>query len=89
MCRNDNGVNVPCFVILTTVANRSITKLHDRMPVILRKQDESAWLNSDLHDTEKLEQLLLPYSSKEMKIYKVQPIVNSWKNESPDCILPA
>ncbi len=60
MCQNKNGVDVPHFVILTTVANRSIGKLHDRMPVILRKQDESAWLNSDLHNTERLDQRFSP-----------------------------
>jgi len=89
ICRDDKGTDIACFTILTTVSNGCVAKLHDRMPVILRKQDELAWLDSTLHDTQKLEHLLLPYPEKEMTAYEVLPIVNSWKNETPDCFLPA
>jgi putative SOS response-associated peptidase YedK len=56
------------------------------MPVILKKQDEDHWL--DLQNQDILDILLQPYAEKDMRIYEVSPLVNSWKNESPECIKP-
>jgi putative SOS response-associated peptidase YedK len=38
----------PSFVILTTAAQDSIREIHDRMPVILKKDERSAWLKGEL-----------------------------------------
>lgn len=35
------------FVILTTSANESMSDIHNRMPVILKKEDINAWLNDN------------------------------------------
>ena len=58
------------------------------MPVILHEKDEGVWLDPDLKDLNKLKALLVPYPSEEMEMYEVSTIVNSPKNESPDCIKP-
>lgn len=34
----------PCFVILTTGANRSMVEIHNRMPVVLNKDGVSDWM---------------------------------------------
>ena len=36
-----------CYVIITTTANESMTEVHNRMPVILRKEDVRKWLCDD------------------------------------------
>src|SRR5215217_1232134 len=38
----------PTFAILTTEANALVAQIHTRMPVILREQDEAAWLDPNL-----------------------------------------
>ena len=35
------------FVIITTQANDSVSRVHDRMPLILEKDELEAWLYDD------------------------------------------
>ena len=68
--------------IITTNANEAVSSVHDRMPVILKREEEKSWLNPKLHDTQILNQLLAPYKSEEMDIYQVSKDVNSPRNNS-------
>lgn len=86
--QDGQGKQIPSFTIVTTESNSLVAPLHDRMPVILRREDESLWLDSEQHDPAKLETILKPYPTDEMKLYKVSPVVNTWKNDSPECIEP-
>lgn len=36
-----------CFIIITTAANRSVEKVHERMPLILEKQELEDWIYDD------------------------------------------
>lgn len=76
------------FTIITTTPNDCVAPIHDRMPVILTEAAAKAWLNPDLCTYSSLSPLLLPYPSEDMQVFAVNPIVNSVKNNSPDCILP-
>lgn len=68
------------FTILTTNPNEIVKGLHDRMPVILKKQDEHKWL-------EKPDKSVLgSYPSDEMKSYRVSDMVNNIRNDSPEVI---
>lgn len=80
------GISMETFTILTTQANPLVHQLHERMPVILKKEDERRWL--DVHDEDILHTIIQPYPQNEMRLYQVSPLVNSWKNESPECIQP-
>jgi putative SOS response-associated peptidase YedK len=44
--------------ILTTIASESVKHVHDRMPVILRPDNVSDWLNPDTHDVNQLKKIL-------------------------------
>lgn len=35
---------IPCFVILTTAANDSMSEIHDRMPLVLEREQIEPWL---------------------------------------------
>ncbi len=72
--------------ILTTDANALLQPIHPRMPVILPKEQEEAWLQSD--DAEFLKTMLKPYPAEEMKMYPVSTTVNSPKNDREACITP-
>ena len=77
------------FTIITTGPNELMKPIHDRMPVILHKEDEELWLDTSMSDEGKLLELLRPYDSKEMKQYEVSLDVNSPKQDGPECIEPA
>ena len=71
------------FSILTTAANELMREIHDRMPVILGRSDEDAWLDPEIDERMELEKLLKPCPSSWLNAIEVSPLVNSPKNNSP------
>ena len=45
--RDTNGEDYSAFVILTTAANDSVASIHDRMPVLLQKDEFHHWLTDE------------------------------------------
>jgi len=78
---------VSCTII-TTRPNELVEPIHDRMPVILPKDAEEFWLDSTVEDHARLLDLLQPYPAAEMASYTVSKLVNSVKNDTPECIEP-
>ena len=74
------------FTLITTQANELIQPVHNRMPVILPQENEDVWLDPDNRDLPKLTALLKPYPTEEMEAYPVSTLVNSPKNDVPECI---
>lgn len=74
--------------IITTEANNLIKDIHERMPVILKPEDEKIWLDQSMKDVHFLQSMLQPYSEDEMTTYAVSDFVNSAKNNSIECIAP-
>ena len=74
--------------ILTTTANRTVKKIHDRMPVILAPESYDLWLASDLEGLDSLRDLFNPWPDLDMKSYPVSPYVNNTEHEGPRCIEP-
>lgn len=83
------GDEVQSCTIITTEANELMKGIHDRMPVILPKAAESAWLDPDRESGPELMELLAPYPLDEMEAYPVSPRVNSAQAEGPECVEPA
>ncbi len=77
-----------CFTILTTEANRLLSPIHDRMPVVLTLEAEEQWLDPKLHSPQQLEPLLKPFPASRMALYEVSTEVNSTKHDNPECIAP-
>ena len=75
------------FAIVTTAANDRVAPIHDRMPVILARADEDAWLAAGT-PAERLQALLVPYPPELTGYYRVDARVNSVRNDDPDCIKP-
>ena len=61
-------------------------KIHNRMPVILNREDEKKWLGTPGEDT--LVDLLRPYPAELMTAYPVSKLVNSPKNDVPEILQP-
>ncbi len=81
-----DGVPIESCTIVTTSANQLVRELHDRMPVILPADAYPAWLGEDSASPSELLALLKPYAADAMRAYRVSPVVNSVKNEGPECI---
>jgi putative SOS response-associated peptidase YedK len=82
----DDGEKVSTFTIITTTPNDLVSDVHDRMPVILKQEDEAVWLDRQNTDAGLLLSLLKPYPEQEMKRYPVSNIVGQVKNDTADCI---
>jgi putative SOS response-associated peptidase YedK len=72
--------------IITTTPNELMKDIHDRMPVILNKEDEQEWLDPSLNDVSKVSHLLKPLAADNMEAYEVSSLVNSPRNNSPNLI---
>lgn len=80
---------VTSCAIITTEANEVVAPVHDRMPVILKREAYSHWLDPEFKDTAKLSELLRPYPPELMEAFPVSKAVNSPRHDAPDCIRPA
>ncbi len=85
--KNDGETIYSCTII-TTKPNSLMESIHDRMPVILTKENEEAWLDRTMDDTEYLKSLLLPYNANEMKAYEVSCDVGSPLNQGKELVEP-
>lgn len=77
------------YTVITTEASPSIRALHDRMPVILSREDEEVWLDPGVNETEGLLSLLRPYSDTQISAYRVGSFVNSPANDRAELIRAA
>jgi putative SOS response-associated peptidase YedK len=86
---DDKNTELLSTTILTTAANEFMKSIHDRMPVILSREDALAWLDPHLKDPAKLGALLKPLSNDLLVAFPVSKLVNSPTNDRPECIEPA
>jgi len=82
------GEAVTSCTIITTSANALMQPIHDRMPAILSKEAQRAWLDATNQDIKQLVALLKPYPADELQVYPVSPLVNSPRHNSAECIKP-
>jgi len=73
-------VVIESFTIITTEANSVMSPIHERMPVILNKEDYNLWLNNDEYD------LLKPCEVEQIHCHAVSKNVNSPTNDRPELI---
>lgn len=72
--------------IITTSANETVGRVHDRMPVILARDAEDVWLDMSVRDTDTLRSFCTPFPDSEMESFPVSRRVNSPTNEGPELI---
>ena len=84
--RTLGGETLRSFSIITTEPNQAVRSLHNRMPVILKKDNEHRWLQ-DI-DTQEAQSMLEPYPLDDLKVYPISTLVNNPRNNSEDVIRP-
>lgn len=69
--------------IVTTEANELASEIHDRMPVILDRQDYARWLDPRLENPA---DLIKPFPQKRMTVRPVSAYVNNVKHQGEACV---
>jgi putative SOS response-associated peptidase YedK len=75
-------------VIVTTAANDVLAPIHERMPVILDRSFEEAWLDPDLDDPKAAIAALQVVPPDLLEAYPVASLVSSVRNDGPSLIEP-
>ena len=84
--RDPQGDVIPSCTIITTSANDTLSPIHDRMPVILRRDLEDFWLDDSVTEPDALKSVLNPYDDGGMEAYEVSALVNSARNNGPEVL---
>jgi putative SOS response-associated peptidase YedK len=76
---------VDSCTILTTAANAVVAPVHGRMPLIVSRADEAAWLQPTVPAAQAIE-LLARSANDQLLSQAVSRGVNSTRNQGPECI---
>jgi putative SOS response-associated peptidase YedK len=83
-----NGEEMETAAIVTTGANRKLSAIHHRAPVIVPPEAFDFWLDCDKVDAKTAAALIAPAPEALLKVYEVSPAVNRIANDSPALIDP-
>ncbi len=84
--RGPGDTPIESCTIITTQANDVMSRVHDRMPVILPDVHHALWLDPGFKDTEQLSPLLVPRASDGMSLTPVSKRVNNVRNDDATCV---
>ena len=74
------------FTIITTEANKTLSPLHSRMPVILHPDSYETWLTAD---AKSLPSLFSDHLEEKLEYYEISTAINSPKNNQASLLNPA
>jgi putative SOS response-associated peptidase YedK len=83
-----DGTELRTYTILTCEANAFLAPIYHRMPVILPREAESAWLDPRETRAAVVLPLLQPIAAEVMTAYPVSTAVNRRSNDSPTLLTP-
>jgi putative SOS response-associated peptidase YedK len=86
--RSPDGQWIKSCSILTTAPNTVTALVHDRMPVILTKEDYDLWLDPGITNPALVSELLKPCDPLRMRSYPVSSRVNQVQHDDADCAVP-
>jgi len=78
------GEQIESFTVLTTDARSTLRELHHRMPLVLRREDQDAWLDPVRTPVDALAGLIAAIPSR-FDFFPVSPLVNHVGNDAPQC----
>ena len=81
--RDAEGGEVDTVAILTCPANRTVTPLHDRMPVVLSPEHFAAWLDVKTTTAEAAAEYLLPAPGDLLEAVEMDPKINDSRKDEP------
>jgi putative SOS response-associated peptidase YedK len=84
----ETGKEMHTYTVITTEPNTVVGEWHDRMPVILQKEDEDTWLNPDISEPAQLLPLLKSYPAEKMETWPVGDEARNVRNDYPELLKP-
>jgi len=81
------GNQLQSCAILTSAAVGDMEKIHHRMPVVIRSENQVSWLNHSDESTDDAIACIADLDN-DFSMYRVSTKVNSSRNESPDLVVP-
>jgi putative SOS response-associated peptidase YedK len=82
----ETGSWVLSAAVVTTEANRMMSAIHDRMPVLLPREAWDDWLDTEVDDVEYLQSLLEPPPDDVLEMRPISTRVNNVRNEGPELL---
>ena len=82
------GETIESCTIIVTDANELVQEIHDRMPVILGREDHAGWLDPDNEDADRLLAMLRPADPERWTTHSVSRQVNSPRNDGSELLEP-
>ena len=86
--KDTEGVEWGTYSIITTSPNKEMGDIHNRMPVILKPEDEDRWLEPANDSPDDIADLMQPYKDGMLDIYEVSREVNAARTDSEKLIAP-
>jgi putative SOS response-associated peptidase YedK len=86
--KNPNGQWIKSCSILTVAPNAVTSQIHDRMPVILPKDDYELWLDPGTTNVAAVSDLLKPFAARLMRMFPVSNRINQVQNDDAECARP-
>jgi len=83
-----NGEEVDTAAIVTTRANRTLSPIHDRMPVFVPAEAFDIWLDCTNVEAEAAAALIAPAQDNLLEAYEISTAVNRVANDAPGLIEP-
>lgn len=83
-----NGPDGPVRTVslITTEPNELMREIHDRMPVIVERDEYAAWLDPANQDTAKLTTFIRSFPAEQMEAYPVSKAVSNARSEGAELI---
>jgi putative SOS response-associated peptidase YedK len=86
--RDPAGAIVRTFCVITTTPNEVMQPIHDRMPVLIRREDFARWLDPAIDGARELNDLIAPFRPDDMEAWPVSRKVSSPASDGPELIEP-
>lgn len=84
-----DGAEMDTAAVLTTGPNREIAPIHNRMPVVIRPEDFSRWLDCLNQEPRHVADLMGPAPDDYFEAIRVSDLVNKVSNSGPEVQAPA
>jgi putative SOS response-associated peptidase YedK len=83
-----NGEELDTAAIVTTAANRTLSAIHERMPVFVPRDGFALWLDCANVEADVAAALIAPASEALLEAYEISPAVNRVANDADALIMP-
>ena len=83
-----NGEEIESCCIITIPANKTVGRIHPRMPLIIHPDDYLAWLNPDLYFEDELRPYMQPVPSEILKSEKAPNMQDPMQFNTPTLFEP-